>query len=111
VVLLPSPGAKLSAGEVNVAGVAFNDGEAKVDQVLVSVDHGNRWQRAQLEVPDSPYAWYRWQATVSLPRGKHQVWARAVDAFGRSQPIDGSIFWNPKGYTWNGVEKIDITVG
>jgi hypothetical protein len=30
---------------------------------------------------------------------------------GRGQPFDGAIHWNPQGYTWNGVEKIDVTVG
>ena len=90
--------------------MAFNDGEAKIDQVLVSIDRGNSWQRAELETPGSPYAWSRWKANVTLGRGRHQIWARASDTLGRSQPLDGSIFWNPEGYTWNGVEKIDVTV-
>ncbi len=111
VVLLPLPGAKLPVGESVVEGVAFNDGAAKIEQVLVSIDGGNSWQRAKLEVPASPYAWTRWQATVRLPRGSQQIWARAIDALGRSQPLDGSVYWNPEGYTWNGVEKIDVTVG
>ena len=39
------------------------------------------------EVPESPYAWYRWQTHASSsPSGKQQIWARAVDALGRSQP-------------------------
>ncbi len=111
VVLAPAAGAKLAPGEVTVRGVAFNDGEARIDSVVVSVDRGASWQQARLELPVSPYAWYRWQAPVELAPGRQQIWSRAVDRLGRSQPIDGSIFWNPRGYTWNGVEKIDVTVG
>jgi len=110
VVLAPLPGAKLTAGEVSASGVAFNDGEAAIETVLVSGDAGRTWQRAEVEVPDSPYAWYRWQARLNLPAGRHQVWARAIDKLGRTQPLDGAIHWNPNGYTWNGVDKIDVTV-
>jgi hypothetical protein len=46
-----------------------------------------------------------------LPAGKRELWARTVDALGRTQPLDGSIHWNPSGYEWNGVEKISVTVG
>jgi DMSO/TMAO reductase YedYZ molybdopterin-dependent catalytic subunit len=111
VVLSPAGGAKLLSGEVTVSGVAFNDGEARIEGVLVSADKGQTWRPAQLEVPKSPYAWYRWRAELKLPPGGRQIWSRAVDALGRSQPLDGSIYWNPRGYTWNGVEKIDVTVG
>jgi sulfite oxidase len=110
VVLSPAPGAMLASGEVPIVGVAFNDGASKIESVLVSTDEGASWRPAALEVPSSPYAWYRWQAQVRLSAGKHQIWTRAVDALGRSQPLNGSIYWNPRGYTWNGVEKIGVTI-
>jgi sulfite oxidase len=110
VVLAPLPGEKLSAGSATVQGVAFNDGEARIDSVLISIDRGQSWQRARLDVPESPYAWYRWHAALQLAAGEQQIWARAVDALGRTQPLDGSVFWNPQGYTWNGVEKIPVSV-
>ena len=46
-----------------------------------------------------------------MPAGPRELWVRAVDALGRSQPLDGSIHWNPSGYEWNGVEKIAVRVG
>lgn len=110
VVLAPLPGAQLTAGEVSASGVAFNDGEAAIETVLVSSDAGRTWQRAEIDAPDSPYAWYRWQAKLNLPPGRQQIWARAIDKLGRTQPLDGTIHWNPNGYTWNGVDKIDVTV-
>ena len=111
VVLSPAARAKLPLGVLAVSGVAFNDGEAKIETVLVSPDAGRTWQTAQLDVPSSPFAWYRWQARLNLPRGPAQVWAMAIDALGRGQPLDGSVAWNPQGYTWNGVEKIDLQIG
>lgn len=110
VVLSPSSGAQLPASEVEVCGVAFNDGAARIDAMLTSIDGGRSWQKAELQVPESPYAWYRWQSRLKMPAGKQQIWARAVDALGRTQPLDGAVHWNPQGYTWNGVEKIDVTV-
>jgi hypothetical protein len=43
--------------------------------------------------------------------GDSEVWARATDALGRSQPIDGAIYWNPNGYEWNAVDKVKIKTG
>jgi DMSO/TMAO reductase YedYZ molybdopterin-dependent catalytic subunit len=97
VVLVPEPGARLPAGETIVKGVAFNDGEARIDSVLVSPDGGNTWRPARLEVPPSPYAWYRWETRLDFRPGRHQIWARAIDVLGRTQPTDGAIHWNPRG--------------
>jgi sulfite oxidase len=110
VVLSPAAGAKLPLGETTVTGVAFNDGEAKIEAVLISTDAGGSWHPANLEVPESPYAWYPWKARVRLLPATTHIWARAIDALGRSQPLDGAIHWNPSGYAWNGVEKIAVKV-
>lgn len=111
VVLSPAANSTIPAGQdVVVRGVAFNDGRAAIDAVLLSTDQGRTWERAQLKVPTSPFAWYRWELPIKLQRGSREVWARAVDGWGRSQPLNGSIAWNPSGYEWNGVEKIRLTV-
>lgn len=111
VVLSPEPAAQLPAGrKTTIRGVAFNDGKARIDSVLLSVDGGVSWTRTKLEVPKSRYAWYRWSHQLTLAAGSHQIWTRAVDSLGRSQPLDGSIHWNPSGYEWNGVEKISVRV-
>jgi hypothetical protein len=36
--------------------------------------------------------------------------SRAIDALGRTQSLEGSIFWNPNGYEWTGVFKVEVTV-
>jgi DMSO/TMAO reductase YedYZ molybdopterin-dependent catalytic subunit len=111
VVLSPSAGARLIAGKARVEGVAFNDGKAPIEVVLVSTDRGESWQRCEIRPPKSPYAWSRWRVELPLTAGKQQIWAQAIDALGRGQPVDGSIAWNPQGYTWNGIEKIEVEVG
>jgi DMSO/TMAO reductase YedYZ molybdopterin-dependent catalytic subunit len=109
-ILDPEPGATMKAGAVTVSGVAFNDGKVPVESVLVSFDRGRSWQPATLEIPDSPYAWYRWTTQTTLEPGKYEIWARATDALGRSQPLDGRVHWNPNGYEWTGVFKNKLTV-
>ncbi len=110
VVLAPEPEMQVPAGRMMIQGVAFNDGAAPITSVLVSLDQGRAWRRAALTVPKSPYAWYPWRLAIQARPGKLSIWTRAVDALGRTQPQDGSIFWNPSGYEWNGVEQIDVTV-
>jgi DMSO/TMAO reductase YedYZ molybdopterin-dependent catalytic subunit len=111
VVLSPSAAARLAPGKVRVEGVAFNDGKAPIESVLVSMNRGETWQKAEITRPASPYAWSRWRAELPLASGKHQIWAQAIDAWGRGQPGEGSVAWNPQGYTWNGIEKIGVEVG
>ena len=106
---LPKTQIRESKGIV-VSGIAFNDGECPIETVLISTDMGNSWSKARLAKSDSKYGWTTFEARVTLTKGKHQIWSRAVDQFGRSQPLDGTIDWNPRGYEWNGVEKIDVEV-
>ncbi len=110
VVLSPQDDATLRGPEQVIRGVAFSDGEARIEAVLVSLDRGATWRRAELTVPDSPYAWYPWHLACRLAEGRQAIWVRAIDAQGRTQPLDGNRFWNPKGYAWNGVEQIEVTV-
>jgi sulfite oxidase len=109
-ILAPESGARVKAGPVTVSGVAYNDGSVRLESVLVSFDRGQSWQPAKFEVPDSPYAWYRWTTQANLKPGVYEIWSRAIDALGRTQPLDGSIFWNPNGYEWTGVFKVEVTV-
>jgi sulfite oxidase len=109
-ILDPEPGAVLEAGPVIVSGVAYNDGSARLESVLVSTDRGRNWQAAEFEAPESPYAWYQWSTRVTLEPGTHEIWCRAIDDFGRSQPLDGSVNWNPNGYEWTGVFKAPVSV-
>jgi DMSO/TMAO reductase YedYZ molybdopterin-dependent catalytic subunit len=109
-ILRPEPNATLKTGPVTVSGVAYNDGKARMDQVMVSFDKGESWTPAEFEVPESSYAWYEWKIEHTFEPGTHEIWSRAIDHLGRSQPLDGLVYWNPNGYEWTGVFKNVITV-
>jgi sulfite oxidase len=106
----PLDGETVKSGKVAVRGVAWNDGQVGINAVEVSTDEGGTWRQTKLEQPDSPYAWYSWSTTVELTKGKQRLLARAVDVLGRTQPLDGSIGWNPAGYGWNGVQRVEVQV-
>ncbi len=103
---LADDGAK--AGDVEISGVAFNDGLATITNVAVSADGGSTWQSADIKEPESPWAWYHWSTKAKLASGTNKLMCRATDALGRTQPLDGLTRWNPRGYEWNGIDVVEI---
>lgn len=110
VLLNPTTGDELKAGSNLIQGVAFNNGAAEIETVLVSFDKGRTWQQSALKKPQSKFSWTHFELSKDMTRGEHEIWTRAVDSLGRSQPLNGSIAWNPRGYEWNGVEKVKVRV-
>ncbi len=110
VIFSPLPDDSPKAGPVEITGVAFNDGQAAITSVDVSADGGGTWKAATISPAESPWAWYRWSANAMLASGSNVLMCRATDALGRTQPMDGLTRWNPRGYEWNGVDRVEITV-
>ena len=110
VVFSPLAGQSVQRGNVDLSGVAWNDGVVPLTSVRVSLDRGRSWLETEFEAPDGAYAWYRWQRQARLDAGQHEVWVRAIDAWGRSQPIDGEARWNPGGWDWHGVDRVAFNV-
>ncbi len=108
VIFAPLNEATVRAGAVEVRGVAWNDGTVPVSMVQVSTDNGQNWSTASVEAPESGYAWHHFRARVLLAEGQHRIWVRAIDDLGRSQPLNGSVRWNPSGYEWNGADYVDV---
>lgn len=82
-------------------------GESEVKEVHLSTDFGSTWQKAEVDAPPNRYACQRCQAEVRLPRqGYYEIWARAVDKEGRSQPMLPG--WNPQGYLNNSCHRIAV---
>jgi sulfite oxidase len=107
----PADGTRLPAGtrELAARGHAWA-GDLEVSEVWVSVDFGQTWRRAELAEPPNRYAWQRWRATVPLPsEGYYELWARAVDSEGRSQPF-AAPNWNPGGYGGNAYHRVAVLV-
>ncbi|WP_027967006.1 sulfite oxidase [Halomonas halocynthiae] len=85
-------------------------GDLSVHSVQVSIDFGATWQEAELRKAPNRLAWQRWTSDISFPEpGYYEVWARATDSEGRSQPmvVPG---WNPKGYLNNACHRIAVQV-
>ena len=85
-------------------------GERKVSKVSYSVDFGATWKQCELEPAVNRLAWQHFKADILFPEtGYYEVWARATDSEGVSQPmlVPG---WNPKGYLNNACHRIAVKV-
>lgn len=83
-------------------------GDSLVVRVHVSIDFGQTWNEATLQKPRNRHAWQNWDFSATFPqRGYYEVWARATDMTGRSQPmvLPG---WNPKGYLNNACHRVAV---
>jgi DMSO/TMAO reductase YedYZ molybdopterin-dependent catalytic subunit len=107
-VTFPRSGVSVVAGTVfEVRGHAWA-GDLAVAAVEVSTDFGASWITAELDPPPNRLAWQRWRSRPILPiAGYYEIWARATDSNGRSQPmlVPG---WNPKGYLNNAAHRIAV---
>lgn len=100
------PRSKASAGQVTVAGVAW-DQHVGVSKVEVRVD-GGPWQQAELATDASIDTWRQWHWSWDAPRGNHVLQVRAFDAKGNPQ-IESQAPPAPDGST--GLHSVDIKVG
>lgn len=85
-------------------------GDRKVRRLYTSIDFGATWQRAKLRKPANRLAWQHWSSSVRFPEiGYYEVWARAEDEAGTSQPmvLPG---WNPRGYLNNACHRLAVRV-
>jgi DMSO/TMAO reductase YedYZ molybdopterin-dependent catalytic subunit len=107
-VTFPRSGISTNAGKpLTLRGKAWA-GDRSVQSVAVSIDFGQTWQPARLAPAPNRLAWQSWEAAVTLPMpGYYEVWARATDDAGVSQPmlVPG---WNPKGYLNNACHRIAV---
>lgn len=106
----PKSGIETRAGRrLGVRGHAWA-GDSAVKATHTSIDFGATWQKAKLRKPANRLAWQHWTASVEFPEtGYYEIWARAVDDAGRSQPmlLPG---WNPRGYLNNACHRIAVMV-
>ena len=85
-------------------------GDLSVSEVKVSIDFGQTWSAAKLQQPANKFAWQHWEYETTLPsQGYYEVWARAIDSDGVSQPMVMPN-WNPKGYLNNACHRIAVYV-
>ena len=109
-ILSPLPGSSVKGRLVELRGVAWNDGLAPIESIEVSVNGGTSWRRAIIEREHGKFGWYQWVSPQLLAPGEYEAMVRATDALGRSQPMNGNIWWNERGYEWNGVMRVKFRV-
>jgi sulfite oxidase len=112
IVTSPGNGARLPAGTRSMAlrGAAWGS-ESGVARVDVSVDFGQTWQQAAMAAPRNPFDWTRWTHAMPMPSdGYFEVWSRATDRNGVSQPVVAAN-WNPQGYGANPVNRVAVMIG
>lgn len=106
----PKTGAIIKKGKsLTIRGHAWA-GELLVEKMEYSIDFGSTWKTCSLEKPSNRLAWQHFNASLNFSdEGYYEVWARAVDSQGNSQPmvLPG---WNPKGYLNNACHRIAIKV-
>ena len=109
-ITFPASGVRLPfAAPAAVRGHAWA-GDLAVRELHTSIDFGTTWQRTALTEPVNRLAWQHWSTSIDFPRpGYYEVWARAVDAVGRSQPVLLPA-WNPRGYLNNACHRIAVSV-
>ena len=102
----PATLAEIERADLEVRGHAWA-GDLEIARVDISYDFGATWRQATLSTPPNAGAWQRFSARVNLPeKGYYEVWARATDSNGVSQPF--AIDWNPKGYLNNGLHRVAV---
>ncbi|MEL6141947.1 MAG: sulfite oxidase, partial [Bacteroidota bacterium] len=106
----PKSGATIKVGQLlPLRGHAWAAASG-VAKMAYSIDFGASWQPAQLASRANRFAWQRFTAKVEFPQeGYYEVWARATDGDGISQPmiLPG---WNPRGYLNNACHRIAVKV-
>ncbi len=80
---VPRGGARLEAGTVAVAGVAWAP-DRGISGVEVRIDDGP-WQPARLSQPLSDAAWVQWSLAWEAVPGDHRITVRAIDGTGTPQ--------------------------
>ena len=108
IIVEPENDQVIIAGIVPIRGAAYA-GEAGIEKVEVSVDHGVSWHPATLIGIEQPYSWRHWEFLWEVNAGgDYTIMARATDTAGRLQPE--TAYWNALGYGNNGVQEHGVTV-
>jgi hypothetical protein len=108
VIAYPENGTRVESGKrIIVRGAAWGGEKGPVTAVDVSADRGRTWQPARLTGQSSAFGWRLWEYPwTPADDGAQTLLARARDAAGDLQPLVPE--WNPSGYLWNAVARVDL---
>jgi DMSO/TMAO reductase YedYZ molybdopterin-dependent catalytic subunit len=111
IILEPLDGASGSGKPMTIRGAAWSGDAGPVRSVEVSVDAGRTWTQASMRRDQrTDFGWRLWEYRWTPPRDAYYtILARARDAAGNIQPLEQE--WNPSGYLWNVVPRVNVNVG
>lgn len=101
-------GAKVKAGKVTVAGIAW-DGGYGIRTVDVSTDGGNTWATATLGQDLGKYAFRPWSFDITAKKGANSVMVTATNKIGQGQVAE--LIFNGAGYHNNVMQNITLNAG
>jgi DMSO/TMAO reductase YedYZ molybdopterin-dependent catalytic subunit len=94
----------------SITGAAWTGDSGRVVRVDVSTDSGRTWNAARLGGEPTGFGWRLWSFSWTPTReGYYTVLSRARDSSGDVQPLVAE--WNPSGYLFNAVGRVDLTAG
>jgi hypothetical protein len=107
----PAHGSTVEIGKsVLISGTAWSGEAARIAGVDVSVDRGRTWRPATLAGDATAFGWRLWKFLWTPPsQGFYTILSRARDTRGDVQPLVEE--WNPSGYLWNVVGRVDLGAG
>nr|MBA2777228.1 molybdopterin-dependent oxidoreductase [Chloroflexia bacterium] len=108
VIARPTSGAEVEAGGHTISGYAWS-GYGAIATVEVSTDSGTNWSEAEIVEEAGPLSWVRFEAAWNAEPGQHSLYARATDELQMTQPW--TVPWNEKGYYYNAIFEVPVTVG
>jgi DMSO/TMAO reductase YedYZ molybdopterin-dependent catalytic subunit len=101
----PADGARLTAGRVAVAGVAWAQHRG-IEGVEVMIDDGD-WREAELGANDTIDTWRQWVYRWDAAPGSHTLSVRATDGDGDTQTADRAAPF-PDGATGHHTVAVDV---
>ncbi|MDB5043708.1 MAG: putative Sulfite:cytochrome c oxidoreductase, subunit [Candidatus Eremiobacteraeota bacterium] len=109
IITAPDTSTRVRAGAPNsVSGIAWSGDGAQVNRVEVSIDGGRTWRDAKLGTSPGRYSWRTFTYSWTPAAGSAIILARAHDDRGAVQPNVSP--WNPGGYLWNAIQRVNVEV-
>jgi DMSO/TMAO reductase YedYZ molybdopterin-dependent catalytic subunit len=93
---------------VELTGRAWS-GASAIGRVDISIDQGRTWSQARLKGRNAAGTWVQFNYSFPpQPTGTYELWARATDRAGRTQPP--TVPFNTLGYLFDAIVKHPVAV-
>jgi DMSO/TMAO reductase YedYZ molybdopterin-dependent catalytic subunit len=111
IIASPTDGSAVDVGKpLFITGAAWSGDAGRIANVDVSLDRGRTWRPATLDKNATAFGWRLWKFRwIPSSEGYYTILSRARDSRGEVQPLIED--WNPSGYLWNAVGRVNLGAG